>query len=155
MKTQKGFTLIELMIVVAIIGILAAVALPAYQDYLKRSKLSEVAAAIGACKTSVAEYQAARNEFPANADDAGCSTGATQYVASLAVADGTGVISATIQNVGTGANGETLSLAPCSNDDPNSCTAATDSSSIQSWYCYTSAAATDYKLFPATCRNAG
>ncbi len=51
-KLQKGFTLIELMIVVAIVGILAAIAIPAYKDYIVRSKVSECAATLGACKTS-------------------------------------------------------------------------------------------------------
>ena len=55
-KVQQGFTLIELMIVVAIIGILAAVAMPAYQDYTVRSKVTEMCNAAGVCKTSVAEY---------------------------------------------------------------------------------------------------
>jgi len=59
-KAQKGFTLIELMIVIAIVGILAAIALPAYQDYIVRSKMSEALAAMAEAKTTVAEYVAAR-----------------------------------------------------------------------------------------------
>jgi type IV pilus assembly protein PilA len=64
-KVQQGFTLIELMIVVAIIGILAAIAIPAYQDFTIRSKVTELINAAGVCKTSVAEYYQAKGNSPA------------------------------------------------------------------------------------------
>src|SRR5437016_148552 len=73
MKTmQKGFTLIELMIVVAIIGILAAVALPAYQDYTVRAKMSEVILAMSACRTSITEVYQSGPTIPPAADAWGC-----------------------------------------------------------------------------------
>jgi type IV pilus assembly protein PilA len=63
-RTQRGFTLIELMIVVAIIGVLAAIALPVYRDYVIRSKMSEPLAALAEAKTTVAQYVAQKNGFP-------------------------------------------------------------------------------------------
>ena len=81
-RIQQGFTLIELMIVVAIVGILAAIALPAYQDYTVRARVSEALAAAGACKTQVAEFMAARGALPATLAESGCSDVATQVRAS-------------------------------------------------------------------------
>jgi type IV pilus assembly protein PilA len=73
-KAQQGFTLIELMIVIAIVGILAAIALPAYQDYIVRSKMSEAMAGLAESKTTVAEYYAANLKFPTAASSFGVGT---------------------------------------------------------------------------------
>jgi type IV pilus assembly protein PilA len=137
-KIQQGFTLIELMIVVAIIGILAAVAIPAYQDYLIRSKMSEVAAALSACKTSVAEYAAARNAWPDNVTVAGCSTQATTYVSSMSVAGDPVALTATEQSTGASPSGCTLTL-----------TALGTAAAITGWSGSTSCLA---KYVPATFR---
>ena len=92
---QKGFTLIELMIVVAIIGILAAIAIPAYQDYTIRSQVTEGMTLAGDLKASIAEYTAQVGEWPATLVELGLGSGAAgtmksgRYVEAVDVADGT------------------------------------------------------------------
>ena len=108
---QKGFTLIELMIVVAIIGILAAIALPAYSDYTKRAKVSEIILAASSARTTVAENVASNATTTTMPTSVAVSSSTSKYVASVAYASG--VITATASTGGTGdtdIDGKTITL---------------------------------------------
>ncbi|MRH77953.1 prepilin-type N-terminal cleavage/methylation domain-containing protein [Spiribacter sp. C176] len=90
-RTQRGFTLIELMIVVAIVGILASIAIPAYSDYTVRAKVTEAVAAAGAIKTSVADYYYANGELPISNSAAGlgiASDYSTDVIDGITIEDG-------------------------------------------------------------------
>ncbi len=140
---QKGFTLIELMIVIAIVGILAAVALPAYQDYTIRAKISEPLALMGEAKTSIAEYFIANGVMPANATVAGIRTNiGTDLVKSMAFAGN--IITVTVQAIGGDTatnNAFVFSLKSTASGSPE-------------WKCKTAATnGIQVKYLPATCRG--
>ncbi|MCC9596681.1 MULTISPECIES: pilin [unclassified Rubrivivax] len=140
-RVQQGFTLIELMIVVAIIGILAAVALPAYQDYTKKAKVSEVILAASTCRTAVTEaVQTAGSTLPSGGSWGCESTSSTsKYVASIETNDD-GAIRVTAQNLDD-ANG-TVILVP-----------TIESNLVREWQC--GPGTMPAKFLPGSCKVTG
>ena len=145
---QKGFTLIELMIVVAIIGILAAVALPAYQDYTVRAKVSEMVLAASAGRTSLSEAYAAKSAFPGtSAATDYVANNASQYVASVVYtsnnANTANITVTSTTTIGGTAGGKTIVLE--GSGDANTGTV--------NWVCKAGAAnPMPAKYLPASCK---
>lgn len=151
-RKQAGFTLIELMIVVAIIGILVAVALPAYQSYAKRAKLSELIVGGSLCKLAVTEaYQTGAS---AAAGAWGCEVVApTQYIAKVDT-DENGVVTIT---AGTGidsaaVDGKVLTLIPKRTDGTAMTAAADMGNSVGQWQCGGAGTTIKAEFLPSSCR---
>lgn len=143
---QKGFTLIELMIVVAIIGILAAIALPAYQDYTARSQMSEAMTLASGQKGAVSEYWANEGKFPADNAAAGIAAAGDikgKYVNKVELTPNKGIIEATMQSTGvaSGIASKTLALSPITH------------AGSMDWKCKMGTAAAAGKYYPTACRN--
>jgi type IV pilus assembly protein PilA len=139
MKTmQKGFTLIELMIVVAIIGILAAIALPAYQDYTKRAHVSEGLSLASGAKTAVTEFYSSNGEWPTGNSVAGIATAAS-------------IIGNAVRSVQVSGNTITVTFNTKVESGKDLVMEGTDTGGGVKWSCSGGSVATKYR--PANCRS--
>ncbi len=157
-KMQKGFTLIELMIVVAIIGILAAIALPAYQDYTKRAKMSEAILAASACRTTVTEvYQSGNSASAPSANGWGCenSAGSASKYVDKVETDTTGVITVSVRGFNdSNIDTKLITLAPFKADGTTAL-AVSDigSTAVGVWKCGGTGTTVPAKFLPGSCRG--
>ena len=140
-KQQSGFTLIELMIVVAIIGILAAIALPAYQDYTKRSHVTEGLSLAGAAKMGVTEFYSSEGHFPT-------------INSSVGLDDATNIVGNAVKSVGVATSMITITYNDKVVDDGTLQLKADASSGSITWDCSPGAGANglDGKYLPSNCR---
>jgi type IV pilus assembly protein PilA len=146
-----GFTLIELMITVAIIGILAATALPAYQSYTTRARLSEVVLALGACRTSITELYQSSGSAP-GLNNWGCEGVTSKYVGSLAT-DNNGVVTATIAGISAVVNGRTVTMIPMVTIGTPADVTTDMGLGLQAWTCGSAGTTVDKSYLPSSCRG--
>ena len=141
-KNESGFTLIELMIAVAIVGILSAVALPAYTDYTVRAQVTEGISLASGAKAFVAEYYANKGEFP-DAESVAEYPGAVgKFVSGVTITEGNGIITATFGgDANSNISGQAITLTPSEEANGN-----------LSWECAAAADTMEAKYLPSSCK---
>jgi type IV pilus assembly protein PilA len=156
-KRQQGLTLIELMVVIAVIGILGALALPAYQDYTLRAKVSEMLLAADGCKTAVTEAISSSSDSNVSAQlPKACESQTSKYVSGIAV-DGNGVITVTGNHEalrgGTSASANAIAFTPLQTGDTAINGSTDGGKTISGWRCGpASSNGLPAKYLPASCK---
>lgn len=152
-RSQRGFTLIEVLIVIVVIAVLAAVALASVQDYAIRSKVSEGILAMSACRTTISEiYQGTGSSAP-GANGWGCESGVKSKYVDKIETSADGAVTVTMIGVGAGVDGTVISLIPL-NASGNPATVAADmGTAVRSWLCGGTGTTTNAKYLPGSCRG--
>ena len=142
---QQGFTLIELMIVVAIIALLAAIAIPQYQNFIKRAKISEGLVLVGAAKLAVTESLQANGAYPRGNAAAGYTTASSTYVQQVAIdPNGTGVVTITYRHIDVSlVDNRSITLTPTTKS----------ATQVFQWDCAVGAFGVDKQFVPVNCRK--
>ena len=151
-RLQPGFTLVELMIVIAVIAILASIALPAFQDYSVRAKMSEVILAISACRSSISEIYQTGGSAP-SANSWGCEGGvASRYVQKVET-DSNGVVTGTVSGISTAVDGSVVTFIPLAASGTPAAAPANMGSGLFGWTCGGAGTTVSAKYLPSSCRG--
>jgi len=152
-RLQRGFTLIEVMIIVAVIAILAAIALASIQEYVIRTKMSEVILAMSGCRTSVSEiYQGGGSAAP-GPNGWGCEAGIQSKYVNKLETSADGAVTVTIQGIGGGLDGTFVTLIPLNGAGVPATVAADMGQAIRAWVCGGTGTTAELRYLPSTCRG--
>lgn len=152
-RLQRGFTLVEVMLVVAIISILAAIALASMQEYATRTKVSEAILAMSACRTTISEiYQGSGSSAP-GANGWGCESGIQSKYVSKLETDANGAVTVTVTGINSNLDGTVITLIPLNGAGVPATVAADMGSAVRAWVCGGTGTTANLRYLPATCRG--
>ena len=152
-RLQRGFTLVEVMVVVVIIAVLAAIALASVQEYSIRTKVSEGILAMSACRTTVSElYQGAGSSAP-GANGWGCESSVQSKYVSKLETSANGAITVTLTGITSGVDGSVITLIPLNGSGTPATVAADMGTAVRAWICGGTGTTANVKYLPATCRG--
>ena len=152
-RLQRGFTLIEVMIIVAVIAILAAIALASIQEYAIRTKMSEAILALSGCRTTISEiYQGAGSAAP-GANGWGCESSVQSKYVNKLETSADGAVTVTIQGIGSGLDGKVVTLIPLNSAGVPATVAADMGQAVRAWICGGTGTTADLRYLPGTCRG--